>query len=63
MITDLDVSHWVEDTLGDFVNDFDVNGIVRCLMNRYELKGINDLDDIDTDDYTDLIQKFDTSNK
>ena len=43
----------------EFVSDFDVDGIVDEIDRRFP--GIQDVDDIDVDEFIDIIESFDIS--
>lgn len=43
----------------EFVNDFDIDGIVDEINCRFP--GIQNVDDIDTDEFIDIMESFDIS--
>lgn len=43
----------------EFVNDFDIDGIADEINRRFP--GIQDIDDIDTDEFIDILESFDVS--
>lgn len=55
----------VEDYLGEFVGDFDLDAIMVELSDYkpvdVELDHIRSVDDVDPDDFTDIIQRHDVS--
>lgn len=52
------LAYQVSLTLGDHAEDYDINGIVEWIIAWY---GCVDIDEIPADEYTKLIEKFDTS--
>ena len=56
MITYTDIALQVTESLTDFVNDYDVDGIVRDVIARY---GRVNIDAIDEAEYWGLVEKHD----
>ena len=54
-----DARQQVEDYLGDFLDDYDIDGIIDEMRDL----DTDDVDAIDTDDWTDFVERHDTSDK
>lgn len=53
-----DIAHAVSTTLGDHIDDYDIDAIVQEIVDTH---GLVSIDDIDTDEYWALIERHDTT--
>ncbi|MDT0306143.1 hypothetical protein RM780_04090 [Streptomyces sp. DSM 44917] len=53
-----DIAHAVSTTLGDHIEDFDIDGIVAEITGTY---GHVDIDTIDSDAYWAIVERHDTT--
>lgn len=51
----------VTDYLGEFADDCDVTGIMHELMTYNHGNTVNTIDDVDPDDFTDILQRHDNA--
>lgn len=51
----------VTDYLGEFADDYDVTGIMHELMTYNHGNAVNTIDDVDPDDFTDILQRHDSA--